>query len=399
MEVITGAPKKVNFNPMGFKRHHKQLQRIQRHTHTYQSTNRDCNKPMKGKDLELLLNNLQDFKTLDLSQRGINSSECVSVLLTWLGSHHPERIIMDHCKITDGGAISLAEFFRGEITTKELYFRFNRFGKAAADAWAETLKVNSNLQTIDLLGNNLGDDINNLIESYMSSLSCRNICGLLPNNCSIVMHSLTHSDAALITANLEKNTDLKNIEIYGSSEMVGIENIISGLNGNRTLIRLKVTGLPCNSLVMTALVNGLTRNTTIKSLEIAFDSEISTSVDTRHHNSIISMFNGIERSRSLTSFRIQNLPPTVAVDKACCRLLQNNSGLLHMSIFNYEPNNETIDTICGGLSQNKSLRLLRLGGTIAAKLSPDTLRELGDAAMSRPDHIPFVVRYDFILPV
>jgi hypothetical protein len=350
---------------------------------------------MNVKDLKDCLDHaarqMDSTKTLDLSHNDLNSNGCVQEILKWIAHFKPTNVILNDCNFGDAAVSAFAKFFRDDTILQRISFRDNFIRAAGTREWIETLRNNTHIQSIDFLGNDLGDATKDLVEWFLASRTCRSLCGLTPHIHGFSIDDLTKSDALLIAANLEKNTDLKSIEIFGFEPLIAVDVILNALTLNRTLVRLKITKFPASLMALTALTKGLSKNLSLRSLELSLDDSMPELKEGRIVNAL---FDAIECGRSLTAIRLEHLPPGSVVDNLCARLIQNHKALAHFSIFQYRPDQSAVDLLCRGISQNSNLRVLRLGGELAGQLTAEAFREIGDAAMSRSTPTPFTVRIE-----
>ena len=332
---------------------------------------------------------LSSTKTLDLSHNNLNSTQCIQEVLGWMFKNKPSTVLFANCNLSDAAASAFAKFFRDDSTLIRISFRDNKISSTGIQDWIQTLRKNKNIQSIDFLGNDIRESIQELVDEYMSSSSCRSICGLTSHIHGITLETLLPSDATLIAANLEKNTDLRSIEVFETNELSCMEVLLDALVSNRTLIRLKIAKFLVSGPILDSLYRALSKNISLKSLEISFESNVATF---REGRTINEFFDAVEGGRSLTCIRLENLPSGSVVDNLCARLIQNHKFLLHLSLFNYKPAENAIDLLCRGIAANSALRLLRLGGEDVVNLTAEDYREIGDAAMDRNVQFPFVVR-------
>lgn len=351
---------------------------------------------MSAELLREFLSSVADSKTFDFSGKAIDSKDCVDIVAQWISVKRPEKVFFNKCKITDSVAVLLADYFKRDKYVRKLSFRDNVIGVVGANAWAEVIQCNATVQSINLLGNNIGENCNSLLESFLASENCRSICGLSSHHNNISVLGLSINDSILIAASLEKNCDLASLEIIDMENDNTIERVISSLKENRTLLRLKITHFPAKKKIFKAFNKGISRANRLKSIELSFQNSFKASVDS---SLLSSIFDAFISCRTLTSIRLEGLPSGLQsiVDLESSRLLQNLPGLLHFALFEHSPGPDTIDTICRGLVQSNNLRLIRLAVSTKVSVSADGYRELGDAALNRTISVPLTVRSSFAL--
>jgi hypothetical protein len=334
---------------------------------------------------------IESTRTLDLSHNNLNSNVIIQEILKWLAIYRPMTVVFNDCQFEDAAAVAFAKFFRDDSSIQRISFRDNYIRSSGAREWVETLKTNTSIQSVDFLGNDLGEAGKDLVDWYLSSSTCRSLCGLTPHIQGFSVEDLTKTDALLIAGNLEKNTDLKSIEIFGNEPLIAVDTILNALALNRTLTRLKITKFPASLMAISALSRGLSKNSSLKSLELSLDSDMP---ELREGRVLSALFDAVECGRSLTAIRFEHLPSGSVVDNLCARLIQNHRSLMHFSVFQYKPDQTAVDLLCRGISQNMNLRVLRLGGELAGQLTAEAFREIGDAAMSRSSGMPLTVRIE-----
>lgn len=324
-------------------------------------------------------------KFLNLTNKNIDSTPCIKEVVSWISKYHPSQVFLENCNLSDSTSAIIADYIRSNTSVVLLSLRNNFIGSRSVMLWADVLRENQTLQSVDFVGNKLGDGVHELTKSLKFS-RCRSLCGQWRNNGDLMIKSLKESDAYLIGADLEKNTDLKFVEIYGASEFIGLEYMLTALEDNRTLIRLKMTGFSFTKKITAALASGLSRNTSLRSLDLVAPSGSTPSVISK---AMDTFFRGMEDNTSITSLRLENVPMEADIVDACSSMLQRNRTLLHFSLFNCGLSDSgDVDAFCRGLERNNTLSFFRFAkGT---EITLDSYRDIRDAANSR--QLPIFLR-------
>eukprot|EP01041_Mallomonas_annulata_P007759 gene7759-15876_t len=274
--------------------------------------------------------NSQNQQVLNASGTYLGSLEFISEVITWIRTNKPAFVFLDECNIDDDGASLLAEILNENSYIQLLSVRGNWISARGAIYFAEIFRSNNFLQSFNIMSNPIGEGVMQLIKAFESSRTLRSIGGLMQGNGElIVRNGMNQSDPFLIAGEVRRNLDMKFLEITGTRN---IDHIFRALEFNTTLIRFKCLDLNIAEPVLLDICKSISKNSTLKTFEMAMDSQNTPVSD--HTNALQEIFHSMEMNRGLTTFAMEDFWMTQDACKSYSHLIMSNQTLQHLVFIN-----------------------------------------------------------------
>jgi hypothetical protein len=239
----------------------------------------------------------------------IQSEQDAKCVASWISEHHPESIRLEGCGVTNNILQKLVLSIRKDSRLKFLSLLNNEIDYQACGTLSDTLRLNTAIDSINLLGNRLcptevklitnhespigGDPLKNSRSSAQESpfdeedqvsllefvITCnemqnlRSVCGCKYNHNEVIISTVTPSkecasDILLLGIDLKLSTDLLSLQLTGS---MGLCEIFEALKDNQAVIRATFGSFynPDRDFDL-ALLMFLERNTQLLTLQFCF---------------------------------------------------------------------------------------------------------------------------------
>ena len=332
-----------------------------------------------------------DLSHIDLSNEGDAKSVVKSVY-----ENKFIDIDLSVCGITSDVLRTLASSLRKNTQLQYLFLNNNSIDSTGIATITGILRVNKNIESINLRGNQLfpaeityteddeedQSEIEELVETCCELQNLKSICGCGEFNQEIVVSatgsdSELYSDILLLGIELKLGVDLTSLQYWGS---VGLSEVFEALKDNRTVLHAQFNRFQEGTIDFDSLLmNCLQSNSNLKSLQFAFEPfDASNTVgygklqrqQQAGKNTLIAIWNSLENNVGVTSLQLDAWARDADTTAALAVLLRKNATLLHLSLFHTALLVEDLVMIAHSLEYNNTLRVISVNKT--AYIASDT---------------------------
>jgi hypothetical protein len=356
----------------------------------------------------------------------IQSEQDAKSVASWISEHHPESIRLEGCGVTNNILQKLVLSIRKDSRLKFLSLLNNEIDYQACGTLSDTLRLNTTIDSINLLGNRLcpteaklvtnhespigGDLLKDSRSSAQESpfdeedqvsllefvITCnemqnlRSVCGCKYNHNEVIISTVTPSkecasDILLLGIDLKLSTDLLSLQLSGS---MGLCEIFEALKDNQAVIRATFGSFynPDRDFDL-ALLMFLERNTQLLTLQFCFthddiETASKTAVDAanaetlstvtlatrsttlalQHHTKSVSAWSPAKQQQQRQ--RLQRSNESDRNIMLCIlSAMAKNDGITTLQLDEWPRSHETIVSMAAMLRSNAHLLHLGLFGT------------------------------------
>jgi hypothetical protein len=399
--------------------------------------------------IEIVLGGLVETDPAVLSGTDLSSLEDIKTLTKWFAANTPSVIYLDHCEISDTGAIELAEYFASneEHAAQVLFLDSNNIGSEGAKAFAALIVAGISIQYYNFLSNNIKNKAaQQLCDAFIGSETVSSVCGVCaemkPSSIDVQLGMFSPADAILLGGELVKGTSqLTSLALLGTpgvmpAKPLAYKHIFKALEFTEGLVSLTMGQIDVAGAGEEDLENlshSLASNTSLKTLCMRIEpTPIAESVDQSNVDIEVDyscrLLRCLDGNTSLTTLRLQGFhvmagpvrfgtnTSTASTIKA---ILRSHPNLTHLSILDEDLYDSSGAGLCSnnlaaamhliqaGVAKSKTLRVIRIhdSGRSPTDVSTSSSRkkrkesvleafsmELHGAAVKRT--VPLVLRCD-----